>query len=283
MPCSRLPDQDVEAFATMGRQDSDWDPLPDERLADLPGEETVRQATLRRASAAAAATADYQGGPVDRDAGVQGPSPALTAVPRQPHELPLMPPDNQLARIMQAEPSAPAATPRPAELRTVVRAPEPAPTLPPEHSHPRADEPWFKALPRDEQQRLHRAYAAEQGESGGMDAKNREILERFWVAYVVFFLSALPLMLVGGLDVFARMAMAGCTTGIIWNVVPHTRSWCSMTALTAYLGIVIAPNLMHLIQVPFEGSMALGGAVLVCWFGGMAAYQDRRALAIAAE
>ncbi len=102
------------------------------------------------------------------------------------------------------------------------------------------------------------------------DARGREVMEWFWFAYVAFFLASLPLMLVGGLGVFVRMVVAGCLTGMSWQVVPHTKRACSASALLVFVSVVVLPGLDQLWADPLAGGAAMFGAALVAWFGGIA-------------
>ena len=146
---------------------------------------------------------------------------------------------------------------------------------------PRQQQPWFLSMPVVEQLRLVRAWqqdldAASQLAAEASGARGQRMLERFWVAYVVFFVAALPLMLTDGLMGFVRMAMAGCVTGLLWQVVPHTRRTCSVSATSSYVAVCMLPRIGDLVAMPFSLLTALGGAVLVWFLAALgAAHEDR--------
>lgn len=143
---------------------------------------------------------------------------------------------------------------------------------------PRQQQPWFLAMPVVEQMRLLRAWQQERDAACGMHtqgtARRDRLLERFWVAYVVFFVAALPLMLTEGLMGFVRMAMAGCVTGLLWQVVPHTRVACAWSAVGAYVAVAILPRIGELVEAPFSLLTSLGGAALVYWLAGLGAAHE---------
>ncbi len=146
---------------------------------------------------------------------------------------------------------------------------------------PRQQQPWFLAMPVVEQLRLLRAWqqdadAASQLAAESNGARGQRMLERFWVAYVVFFVAALPLMLTDGLMGFVRMAMAGCVTGLLWQVVPHTRRACAASATFAYAAVCMLPRIGELIAMPFSLLTSLGGAALVWFLAALGAAHEER-------
>ena len=145
----------------------------------------------------------------------------------------------------------------------------------------RQQQPWFLSMPVVEQLRLVRAWqqdldAASQLAAEANGARGQRMLERFWVAYVVFFVAALPLMLTDGLMGFVRMAMAGCVTGLLWQVVPHTRRTCSVSATSAYVAVCMLPRIGELIAMPFSLLTSLGGAALVWFLAALGAAHEER-------
>lgn len=142
----------------------------------------------------------------------------------------------------------------------------------------RERESWFQAMPVVEQVRLRRAWL--EPDALAIEAPNgnrsQQLLERFWVAYVVFFLAALPLMLTEGLAGFVRMAMAGCVTGMVWQVVPHTRRLCAASAVGVYLAVAMLPRIGELVAQPFDLLVGLGGAVIVGYLSALGAGHERR-------
>lgn len=150
---------------------------------------------------------------------------------------------------------------------------------------PRAREPWFLAMPVVEQLRLSRAWQHDRDAASSVAAqqapRSQRMLERFWVAYVVFFVAALPLMLTEGLMGFVRMAMAGCVTGLLWQIVPHTRRACAISAVSAYAAVALVPRIGELSAAPFALLNALGGAALVYYLAGLGASHEDRADALA--
>ncbi len=150
---------------------------------------------------------------------------------------------------------------------------------------PRAREPWYLAMPVVEQLRLSRAWQQDRDAASSVAAqqapRGQRMLERFWVAYVVFFVAALPLMLTEGLMGFVRMAMAGCVTGLLWQIVPHTRRACAVSAVSAYAAVALVPRLGELSAAPFALLNALGGAALVYYLAGLGAAHEERVDALA--
>jgi len=229
----------------MTSEPSDWDPLPEQETSHHPGEAprfTVRPG-VERISVAEPAT-------------VLGTVP--TAVEARPPA--------SLAVIMEAP-----ARPRPA-IQRIAKPEGPVPG----EKDPREDEPWFRALPAVEQRRLAQVWVSErQQAASATDNRRRELLEWFWVAYVVFFVAALPLMLVEGLSGFVRMAMAGCVTGLVWQAVPRSRSWCVGSAVSVYLLITVVPRTAELLAAPFDAMVALAGAVLVGYLSSLGAMHEQ--------
>ena len=95
-------------------------------------------------------------------------------------------------------------------------------------------------------------------------------LQLLWVAYVVFFIAAMPLLAVGGLQMFVSMAMSGCVTGIVWQLVPRRRRSCAWSAVAVYAVLVVGPRLDSLGQRPLEVLMLVVGVGLVGWLGSLA-------------
>ena len=178
----------------------------------------------------------------------------------------------------QAEPQAqkPVEKAQPAS-RAFFLAPAPAES----GLDPRAREPWFLAMPVVEQLRLSRAWQQDRDAASLAAAqhapRSQRMLERFWVAYVVFFVAALPLMLTEGLMGFVRMAMAGCVTGLLWQIVPHTRRACAISAVSAYAAVALLPRIGELSAAPFALLNSLGGAALVYYLAGLGAAHEERA------
>ena len=150
---------------------------------------------------------------------------------------------------------------------------------------PRAREPWFLSMPVVEQLRLSRAWQQDRDAAllaaAQQAPRSQRMLERFWVAYVVFFVAALPLMLTEGLMGFVRMAMAGCVTGLLWQIVPHTRRACAVSAVSAYAAVAMLPRIGELSAAPFALLNSLGGAALVYYLAGLGAAHEDRADALA--
>ena len=144
---------------------------------------------------------------------------------------------------------------------------------------PRQQQAWFLAMPVVEQMRLQRAWqmdrAAAPESDGNAITRRHRMIERFWVAYIVFFVAALPLMLTEGLMGFVRMAMAGCVTGLLWQIVPHTRVACAWSAVGAYAAVAILPRIGELASAPFLLLTSLGGAALVYWLAGLGAAHEQ--------
>ncbi len=235
----------------MSSEPSDWDPLPELGAAQYPGEAAAlgprQPASATAASAAPTAPA----------------APTLT-----------------LAAMMQAgpaparrEPAAPARRIQPAAATPVVAPPRIAVPLPGLRDV-RENEPWFRALPAAEQERLQKAWARELQTPPAKQAHRQELLEWFWVAYVVFFVAAMPLMLVEGLAGFVRMAMAGCVTGMVWQMVPRTRLWCVVSAVAVYFAIAVVPRVGELAQSPFDALVSLGGACIVGYLASLALNEE---------
>ncbi len=144
----------------------------------------------------------------------------------------------------------------------------------------RQQQPWFLAMPVVEQMRLLQVWQQERDQvvalSTARASRRDRLLERFWVAYVVFFIAALPLMLTEGMMGFVRMAMAGCVTGLLWQVVPHTRVACAWSAVFAYVAVAMLPRAGDLVAAPFSLLTSLGGAALVYWLAGLGAAHEQQ-------
>lgn len=293
---------------------SDWDPLPATETGWHPGEAQKVVPTARTEPAATApATVVAPAGPpamlpapvpdsprTARRPGLRTASPMLPPVRIEPGlrgnsagmQTDAAPaprakaPAGDLASLMKVE-----AAPTPKKPGVVVGVPvassttvarartndaSPAP-LPP-GIDARERESWFQAMPVVEQVRLRRAWLEPDALTTGVASGNRsqQLLERFWVAYVVFFLAALPLMLTEGLAGFVRMAMAGCVTGMVWQVVPHTRRSCAASAVGVYAVVALAPRFRELIAQPFDLLVALGGAVIVGYLSALGAGHERK-------
>ncbi|MEQ1630848.1 MAG: hypothetical protein ABL997_00650 [Planctomycetota bacterium] len=277
---------------------SDWDPLPEAETGMHPGEVKAMQQTsqsvppaapaeLERAVATVVAAARKK--PVDEPNAAAEPNlldamqrpdarPGLAAVmgPPMPKPKPRpVPPAAIAARNHgKAAGSGPNATP----LELPAAGPIPG-------RDPREQAAWFLAMPVVEQVRLQRLWHQDRtSQLPGLDAlgataahkQSQQSLERFWVAYVVFFVAGLPLMLSEGLSSFVRMALAGCITGMLWQVVPHTRKWCAGSAVMVYIGVAMLPRTTHLLTSPFDSAVALGGAVLVGYIAGAGVTHEQR-------
>jgi hypothetical protein len=75
---------------------------------------------------------------------------------------------------------------------------------------------------------------------------------------------------------FVRMAMAGCVTGLLWQVVPHTRRACAASATFAYVAVCMLPRIGELIAMPFSLLTSLGGAALVWFLAALGATHEER-------
>jgi hypothetical protein len=168
-------------------------------------------------------------------------------------------------------PAVPVArTPRPESVEAALQ-----PGSDGESRDARRDEPWFRALPVAEQERLSRVWEQERQRFTGVPKRKRqELLEWFWVAYVVFFLAAMPLMLAEGLAGFVRMAMAGCVTGLVWQALPRDRFWCVTSAVVVYVLVVVVPRVHELVTSPFDIAIALGSGCLVAYLAALGAMHD---------
>ena len=102
-------------------------------------------------------------------------------------------------------------------------------------------------------------------------------LHLLWFGYVVFFAVAIPLLAVGGMPLFLSMAVSGCVTGIVWQVMPHKRSVCAWSAVGVYSLIVLGPRLHTFGEQPLAGVVLLGSAALVGWLSSLAPGHCRRA------
>lgn len=291
----------------MVSEPSDWDPLPESGAAQHPGEAAAfglnppRQSGGRNEAAAGASAVPTLAGtaaavtaapPGDLAPAGDG---TLHVVAGMLPQRPLRP--SALAAVMQ-RPDAAAQSGQLTEgrrseaPRAAVKAPLRAVASPahkaarpagnasvmgPALADARENEPWFRALPAVEQQRLQHAWSSELAAATPVLAtqhKQQELLEWFWVAYVVFFLAALPLMLLEGLSGFVRMAMAGCVTGMVWQMVPRTRFACVASAVTVYFAIVLIPRLSELWSSPFDLLVALGGAGIVGYLSSLALHEE---------
>lgn len=235
---------------------SDWDPLPDDEVGLHPGEAPLPPPAAQAALATVPAGNGYgEAGVLRALQGGREPVAVLCAAPRH-GAVPGMRSEMRERREVHARSAGPAGT---------------GPAVQADHD-PREDQSWFRQLPADEQRRMREAWCAQQERrSHEPDQRRRELLERFWFAYVVFFVAALPLMLFGGLDVFVRMAMAGCVTGVVWQVLPRRRRWCSGSAVAVYAAVIVLPQARVLVGQWFESLVALGGAVVVGYLGGLGA------------
>jgi len=273
----------------MASDPSDWDPLPEVGAAQHPGEAATFGPPLPAAAAGASAAplGALPAGGLLRGLQLDGRQAALPTVmqrsgsagrtePRQRE--PMQRSESRVPRIVARAPAprpAPPVPPPAAPKAAPAQPPAPAMVLPAIEIDPREQEPWFRALPAAEQLRLQRAWASEQLTSSATPERRRqELLEWFWVAYVVFFVSALPLMLVEGLAGFVRMAMAGCVTGMAWQMVPRTRLWCVVSAVAVYFAIVVVPRIGELADSPFDLLVTLGGACIVGYLSSLALHEE---------
>lgn len=280
---------------------SDWDPLPEAETGMHPGEVKAMQQTSPKPAPTTSPTAveiqrsvstvgpAVRSLPVDDSNAAAAPNllgamqrpdprPGLAAVmgPPMPKPKPRpVPPAAIAARNLgKATAGVPVATP--------VDLPEAGP-IP--GRDPREQAAWFLAMPVVEQVRLQRVWHQDRASQlPGLEAfaptsahrSSQQSLERFWVAYVVFFVAGLPLMLSEGLSSFVRMALAGCITGMLWQVVPHTRKWCAGSAVMVYVTVAMLPRTTQLLASPFDLLVALGGAVLVGYIAGAGVTHEQR-------
>jgi hypothetical protein len=208
------------------------------------------------------------------DALLQGMRQRLAAAPPT-QSLAAMMRQNEVRREAQAAAVAAMPTPARPARADVVQEAAPLPTAYAEGRDARQDEPWFRALPVAEQERLTRVWDQERRRFHGVPARRRqELLEWFWVAYVVFFLAAMPMMLVEGLNGFVRMAMAGCVAGLVWNVVPRDRFWCVTSAVVVYALVVVVPRVSVLVTSVLDSAVALGSGCLVAYLAALGAMHE---------
>lgn len=115
-------------------------------------------------------------------------------------------------------------------------------------------------------------------ETESTPAKRRSgtFLHLLWFGYVVFFAVAIPLLAVGGLPLFTSMAIAGCVTGIVWQLMPRQRAVCGWSAVGIYSLVVLGPRLHTLGDQPLVGAVLLASAALVGWLGSYAPGHCRR-------
>ncbi|MGE3173553.1 MAG: hypothetical protein AB7O97_13095 [Planctomycetota bacterium] len=272
----------------MSTDSSDWDPLPEGDAARFPGEAAALQPRSAAARPVAVAEAAAAG---DREPAMPGLQSSVAAQASALVAMMQVPAPPPVARKPEA-PAAPARERAPGDQRRAeVAAVD-------ESTDAREREAWFRAMPVLEQDRLRRAWQAERPAPAASAApagtptvvagapadrqrvRSQELLEWFWVAYVVFFVAALPLMLTEGLAGFVRMAMAGCITGMVWQVVPRTRFSCVASAVAVYCAVVIAPRFGELVDTPFDLMVSLAGAVLVGYLASLGAMHEEKLAAL---
>ena len=291
------------------RDASDWDPLPEDETGMHPGEASAAKPAATSgaparpgavvaspwpgASAKAPSALGNKGLLDQRDA--SPPSSMLLPAREGAPQAPGKSAESNLLRSLQRPEAraglesimaSPVAAPKPraaARVAAALLVPVELPSAGPIPGRdPREQSGWFLAMPVVEQVRLQRSWQNEFAtglpgvDSDEVPQKSQQLLERFWVAYVVFFIAALPLMLSEGLSSFVRMAMAGCITGMLWQVLPHTRKWCTGSAVGVYLGVAMLPRTTELLASPFELLVALGGALLVGYTAGLGVTHEER-------
>lgn len=240
----------------MRQETGDWEPLPDRDAAMHPGE-TVAAAP---AAVAPAAPADPCG-----EAVLEALRQKLAAAPAADSFVAAIAAKERRQQRRQQAGAAPQLAelrPLQSDLRSAAELPLPVEFQ--QGRDPREDEPWFRALPPAEQRRLHAAWTTERERFADLPAQQRhERVERFWVAYVVFFFAGLPLLLVDGLAPFLTMAVGGFVTGLVWQLLPSDRFWSAGSAVVVYAAVMVVPRADVLVRFPFDAAVALFGGCLV--------------------
>jgi hypothetical protein len=134
------------------------------------------------------------------------------------------------------------------------------------------DEPWFARLPTAEQERLRGVWDQQRTVSAGRHERTRkERLETFWVAYVVFFFAGIPMFAVGGFASFLTMALAGCVTGFVWQMLPRDRFACAASASAIFGVLIVGSHYRAMTNNGFLAAYVFMVWSLVTWISALAA------------
>jgi hypothetical protein len=133
------------------------------------------------------------------------------------------------------------------------------------------DEPWFARLPVAEQDRL-RGVWDQQRTAGAVrhERTRKERLETFWVAYVVFFFAGFPMFAVGGFASFLTMALAGCVTGMVWQMLPRDRFACAASASAVFGVLIVGSHYRAMTNNGFLAAYVFIVWSLVTWLSALA-------------